>query len=76
MKQLGCVAQQITARVVELQGERSDLEMAQILGCSRPYYSLLKSHKRQMSYPMAKRASVVWPEVLTLLMRDLMEVAS
>lgn len=72
MRAMGVVlAGQVGAKLAELQGERTDAQMAAILGCSRQHYWRIRKGQKRPSYEMAKRAGVVFPEVLTLMMRDL-----
>jgi hypothetical protein len=68
------LAKQVGAKLAELQGERTDAQMAAILGCSRQHYWRIKKGQKFPSYAMAKRAGAVFPEVRDLIILDLIEV--
>lgn len=66
----------VAVKLTELQGERSDAEMAKLLGCSRMYWWRIRNHKSRPSYTLVKRAAVTFPDVLRIVMRDLTEGAA
>lgn len=45
--------------------------MAQRLGCSRPYWNLIRNGKRPLTHELAVRAAGTWPE----LTRHLLDMA-
>ena len=49
----------------------TDAEMAERLGCSRPYWNLIRHGKRAFPRDMAIRAAGAWPE----LTRHLLDMA-
>lgn len=65
------VAEQIAAKLAELQGNRTDAEFADLLGCTRPHWHHIRSGKRHPSYAMVKRAVRHFPELYPIVMRDL-----
>lgn len=64
------VTSRVATKLAELQGERSDAEMADLLDVSRPYYWSLKNGKRRPSYALMKRAASIWPEIALMVVRD------
>ena len=50
------VSTKIATRLAELQGSRTDAEMAALLGCTRPHYWNIKPGQRRPSYALVKRA--------------------
>lgn len=65
------LAGKVAAKLRELQGSRSDDEMGRLLGCTREHYWNVRKERRRPSYEMVKRAVVVFPELLPIVMRDL-----
>lgn len=59
--------------LTQLQRERqlSDRQMALRLGCSRPYWNLIRNGKRPITHEIAVRAAGTWPE----LTRHLLDMA-
>lgn len=51
--------------LVEIQRReaRSDGYMAVRLGCSRPYWNLIRNGKRPLTHEIAVRAAGTWPEL-------------
>jgi len=64
------VSKQIAAKLVELQGTRTDAEMGALLGVTRVHYAHIKAGRRDPSYALAKRASVIFPELSLIVIRD------
>ena len=53
----------LMARLLELQGTRSDTEMAELFGVTRSYWSFLRAGKRAMSLHLIRRALELYPEL-------------
>lgn len=68
------VGRRVVARLTELQGSRTDAEMAALIGCNRTHWWSLKNERRNMTYALARRAATQFPDVLRILMRDLSDV--
>lgn len=51
--------------LIDLQRGRnlSDGRMAAYLGCSRPYWNLIRNGKRPITHEIAVRAAGTWPEL-------------
>lgn len=65
------LAVQVAAKLVELQGARTDAEMATLLECTRPHWWNVKNGKRRPSYELVKRAMKHFPALYPIVMRDL-----
>jgi hypothetical protein len=61
----------VRLKLTELQGERSDAEMARLLGCTRPHWWNVKHDRRGASYALVKRAIQVFPTLSLVVMQDL-----
>lgn len=64
------VSKQIAAKLTELQSARTDAEMGELLGVTRVHWSHIKAGRREPSYALAKRASVIFPELSLIVIRD------
>lgn len=64
-------AAEIATLLTRLQGDRTDADFAAVLGCTRVHWSHIRAGRRRLSYAMAKRVGRLFPEVLSILMRDL-----
>lgn len=53
----------LLARLIEMQGSRSDTEMAELFGVTRSYWSLLRNGRREMSLNLIRRALELHPEL-------------
>lgn len=63
---------EIARQLATHQGERTDAEMARLLGCSRPHWHHLKMGRRRPSYALVQRAVKLFPDLYPVVMRDLM----
>ena len=61
----------VRLKLVELQGDRTDGEMAALLGCTRPHWWNVKHGHRGVSYALIKRAGRTFPSILTTVIHDL-----
>lgn len=59
------VSTQIAAKLRELQGDRTDQEMGDLLGITRVHWSHIRAGRREPSYAVAKRASAAFPGVIS-----------
>lgn len=64
-------AERVRLKLVELQGDRSDAEMARLLGCTRPHWWNVKNDRRGASYALVKRAIQAFPVLSLVIMQDL-----
>ena len=64
------VSKLIAAKLRELQDGRTDAEMGELLGVTRIGWLHIKAGRRDPSYAVAKRASVAFPELTRIIMRD------
>lgn len=62
MSTIGRMAE-IVAKLVELQADRTDAEMGDLLGCSRSHWAHIRAGRRRLTYPMLKRAIRAFPSV-------------
>lgn len=64
--------------LIALQKRKSltDTQMAALLGCSRPYWNLIRNGKRAFPREFAIRAAGVWPELTRYLLDMAEESAS
>lgn len=67
------VAAKLAAKLVALQGDRTDGEMGALLGVTRHHWGHIKAGRRKMSYALVKRAAVHFPELYPIVLRDLTE---
>lgn len=65
------VATKLAAKLTSLQGDRTDAEMGRLLGVTRHHWGHIRAGRRKMSYALVKRASVHFPELLPIVLRDL-----
>lgn len=65
------VSQQIAAKLQELQGTRTDVEMGDLLGVTREQWSHIRAGRRNPSYATVKRAMTHFPDLYPIVMRDL-----
>lgn len=68
------IGREVVAKLAELQGSRTDAEMAALIGCNRTHWWSLKNERRNMTYALARKAAAEFPQVLRILMRDLSDV--
>lgn len=61
----------IALRNLQQRERLSDGAMARRLGCSRPYWNLIRNGKRPLTHEIAVRAAGTWPE----LTRHLLDMA-
>jgi hypothetical protein len=64
------VSKLIAAKLSELQGSRTDAEMGHLLGVTRVHWAHIKAGRREPSYALAKRASLIFPELSLIVIRD------
>lgn len=69
------VSTKIAARLAELQGSRTDSEMAALLGCTRPHWWNIKNGQRRPSYALVKRAAQAFPDICRIVVNDVMGAA-
>lgn len=50
-------------RLLEMQGNRPDGEMAELFGVTRSYWCFLRSGRREMSLKLIRRALELYPEL-------------
>jgi transposase len=62
---------EVLARLIELQGSRTDEEFAALLGVSRSHWAHIRAHRRRLTYAITKRALRVFPELYPIVMQDL-----
>lgn len=65
------LAARVRKELAGLQGNRTDAEMARLLGCTRPHWWNVKNGHRRASYALVKRASREFPSLSVVVMRDL-----
>lgn len=65
------MSREIAKTLIELQGDRSDAEMAKLLGITRGHWSHIKQGRRYVTYAIVKQAGATFPEVLRIVLRDL-----
>lgn len=68
---MGNMTAAVRDRLIELQGGRTDAEMAALLGVSRPHWTHIRAHRRQLTYALTKRALAHFPELYPIVMQDL-----
>ena len=61
----------VLARLIALQGDRTDAEMAALLEISRSHWGHIRAERRTLTYAITKRALRVFPELYPLVVRDL-----
>lgn len=61
----------IVERLAELQGSRSDGEMAALLGVHRTHWFNLRTGKRRMNRDILTRAVAAFPDIWPEVVRDL-----
>lgn len=61
----------IVERLTVLQGDRTDGEMAQLLGIHRTHWFNLRTGKRRLSRDVLTRAVAAFPDVWPEVVRDL-----
>lgn len=64
------VVRELAAKLIELQGTRTDAEMGELLGISRVHWSHIKAMRREPSYALVKRAAAIFPELSLIVIRD------
>lgn len=70
------VAAEIRSKLIELQGSRTDAEMAGVLGITRSHWAHIRGKRRSVTYAIVKRASAEFPkEILPMVVNDLSGVA-
>lgn len=70
------VAAQIAASLMARQAGRSDEAFAALLGITRVHWSHLRAGRRKPSYALVRRAARLYPELASLVLRDLMTAPS
>lgn len=65
------VAVKLAAKLVSLQGDRTDGDMGRLLGVTRHHWGHIKAGRRKMSYALVKRAARHFPELYPIVLRDL-----
>ena len=68
------VGREVIDALVALQGSLTEAEMAARIGCERTHWWSLKTGRRNMSYALARKASVAFPQITRILMRDIADV--
>lgn len=61
----------VLARLTALQGDRTDAEMAGLLGISRSHWGHIRAKRRTLTYGITKRAVRVFPELYPVVVQDL-----
>lgn len=62
---------EVVTRLIQLQGDRSDGEMAALLGCTRSHWAHIKAGRRQLTYSRLKHAVRAFPGLWPDVMQDL-----
>lgn len=62
---------EVLARLIELQGRRTDDEFASLLGISRSHWGHIRAKRRTLTYAITKRALRAFPELYPIIMQDL-----
>lgn len=62
---------EVRAKLIELQGSRTDEEFAGLIGVTRSHWTHIRAGRRGLTYAITKRAVRVFPELYPLVMRDL-----
>lgn len=65
------MTKQVLAKLIEIQGGRTDAEFAALLGLSRSYWAHIRAGRRPLSYAITKRAARQFPELYPLVIQDL-----
>jgi len=61
----------VLARLIELQGKRTDGDFASTLGVTRSHWGHIRAGRRRLTYALTKRALRIFPELYPIVMQDL-----
>jgi hypothetical protein len=65
------MAEQVLAKMVELQDGRTDAEMGALIGVSPSHWRHIKAKRRRLTYQIMQRAVRAFPSLYPVVMSDL-----
>jgi hypothetical protein len=65
------MAEQVLAKLVELQNGRTDAQMGDLIGVSPSHWRHIKAGRRRLTYRIMQRAVRAFPPLYPIVMRDL-----
>lgn len=65
------MAEQVLAKMIELQGDRTDAQMGALIGVSPTHWRHIKAKRRRLTYQIMQRAVRAFPSLYPVVVSDL-----